>query len=186
MIFEEKKIILKDGTTAVLKTPETEDAEKQLNCIKATTVETPYFSRTIEDWDGFTAEKEKEWIQGVRDSKNSLVISCYINNEIAGNCDITFKVGSKTSHRATVGISIQKKYWNNGIGTAMFDELIKAALNHEGTEFIDLEMVEGNNRAKALYEKFGFETVSVKPNFFKQKDGTYQNLVYMQKILKKV
>lgn len=183
MIFVEKKIILKNGTTAVLKTPEPEDAEKQLNCIKATTVETDYFSRTIEDWDGFTTENEKEWIQGVRDSKNSLVISCYINDEIAGNCDITFKSGSKTSHRATVGIAIQKRYWNIGIGTAMFNELIKAANKHEGTEIIDLEMVEGNNRAKALYEKFGFEVVSMKPKFFKQNDGTYQNLVYMQKYL---
>ena len=183
MILESKKITLKDGTTAILKTPEIDDAEKQLECIKATTIETPYFSRTIDDWDGFTAEKEREWIKGVRESENSLVISCYIDDEIAGNCDITFKTGSKTSHRATVGVSIQKKYWNNGIGTAMFNELIKAAKVHKGTEIIDLEMVEDNNRAKALYEKFGFKAVSVKPNYFKQKDGTYQNLVYMQKVL---
>lgn len=183
MIFNEKKIILKDGTTAVLKTPEMKDAEKQLDCIRATTVETEYFSRSIEDWNGFTAENEKEWIRGVRDSKNSLVISCYIDDEIAGNCDITFKTGSKTTHRATVGIAIRKKYWNIGIGTAMFNELIKAANEHDGTEIVDLEFVEGNNRAKALYEKFGFVAVSVKPDFFKQKDGAYQNLVYMQKYL---
>lgn len=183
MIFEEKEIILKNGITAILKTPEPEDAEKQLNCIKSAAAETDNFSRTVEDWDGFTAENEKEWIQGVRDSKYSLVISCYIDGEIAGNCDITFKGGSKNSHRATVGIAIQKKYWNIGIGSAMFRELIMAANEHEGTEIIDLEMVEGNNRAKALYEKFGFEAVSVKPKFFKLKDGTYQNLVYMQKYL---
>ena len=65
----------------------------------------------------------------------------------------------------------------------MFNELIKAAKNHEGTEYIDLEFVEGNDRAKALYEKFGFQIKSLKPNFFKLKDGTYQNLVYMQKYL---
>ena len=33
MIFEEKKIILKNGITAVLKTPETNDAEQMLDCI---------------------------------------------------------------------------------------------------------------------------------------------------------
>ena len=101
----------------------------------------------------------------------------------AGNCDITFKVGSKTSHRATVGISIQKKYWNIGIGSAMFKELVKAAEQHNGTEIVDLEFIEGNSRAKALYQKFGFQVVSVEPKFFKLKDGTYQNLVYMQKYL---
>ena len=183
MIFEEKRIILKDGTTAILKTPEIEDSETLLANIKLTASQTDFFSRSAEDWAGFTADDEKDWIRNVRESKNTLVISCFVNGQAVGSCDITFKSGSKTSHRATVGIAIQKKYWNIGIGSAMFNELIKAAKNHEGTEIVDLEMVEGNDRAKALYEKFGFQTKSLKPNFFKLKDGTYQNLVYMQKYL---
>lgn len=183
MIFDEKKIILKDGTEAVLKTPEIKDAKTLLDNVKVTAVETDFFSRSIEDWDGFSVEDEEKWINNVRESKNALVITCFINGETVGNCDITFKSGAKTLHRATVGIAIQKKYWNIGIGSAMFEELIKAAKAHEGTEIVDLEFVEGNNRAKALYEKFGFKSVSVKPNFFKMKDGTYQNLVYMQKYL---
>ena len=65
----------------------------------------------------------------------------------------------------------------------MFKELMKAAEQHNGTEIVDLEMIEGNNRAKALYEKFGFKIISAKPKYFKLKNGTYQNLVYMQKYL---
>ena len=183
MIFEEKKIILKDGTEAVLKTPEIKDAKTLLDNVRVTAVETDFFSRSIEDWDGFSVEDEEKWINNVRESKNALVITCFINGEAVGNCDITFKSSAKTLHRATVGIAIQKRCWNIGIGSAMFEELIKAAKEHEGTEIVDLELIEGNNRAKALYEKFGFESVSVKPNFFKMKDGTYQNLVYMQKYL---
>lgn len=183
MIFDDKKITLKDGTTAILKTPETEDAETLLDNIKLTASQTDFFSRSPEDWAGFTADDEKDWICNVRESKNTLVISCFVNGQAVGSCDITFKNGSKTSHRATVGIAIQKTYWNIGIGSAMFNELVKAAKNREGTEYIDLEFVEGNDRAKALYEKFGFQIKSVKPNFFKLKDGTYQNLVYMQKYL---
>ena len=183
MIFDEKKIILKDGTEAVLKTPEIKDAKTLLDNVKVTAVETDFFSRSIEDWDGFSVEDEEKWIDNVRESKNALVITCFINGEAVGNCDITFKSSAKTLHRATVGIAIQKRCWNIGIGSAMFEELIKAAKEHEGTEIVDLELIEGNNRAKALYEKFGFKSVSVKPNFFKMKDGTYQNLVYMQKYL---
>jgi len=82
-----------------------------------------------------------------------------------------------------VGIALQKKYWNIGIGSAMFKELVKAAEQHNGTEIVDLEFIEENNRAKALYEKFGFEIISVEPKFFKLKDGTYQSIVYMQKYL---
>lgn len=183
MIFEEKNITLKNGKSAILKTPEIEDAETLLDNIKLTASQTDFFSRSPEDWAGFTADDEKNWICNVRESQNTLVISCFVNGKAVGSCDITFKNGSKTSHRATVGIAIQKKYWNIGIGSAMFNELINAAKNHEGTEYIDLEFVEGNFRAKTLYEKFGFQIKSVKPNFFKLKDGTYQNLVYMQKYL---
>ena len=183
MIFDDKRIILKDGTTAILKTPEIEDAEMLLNSIKTASNETEFLSRSIEDWEKVTVENEEKFILNVRESLNTLFIACYIDGIIAGNCDITFKTGSKTSHRATVGIALQKKYWNIGIGSAMFNELIKAAKEHDGTEIVDLEFIEGNNRAKALYEKFGFKIISVEPKIFKLKDGTYQNLVYMQKYL---
>ena len=183
MIFDEQKIILKDGTTAILKTPEIKDAEMLLNSIKTASSETEFLSRTIEDWENVTVESEEKFIRNVRESQNTLFIACYVDGVIAGNCDITFKTGSKTSHIATVGIALQKKYWNIGIGSAMFKELMKAAEEHKGTEIVDLEMIEGNNRAKALYKKFGFQVISVEPKFFKLKDGTYQNLVYMQKYL---
>ena len=183
MVFEKKKIILKNGIEAILKTPEIKDAEMLLNSIKTAGGETEFLSRTDEDWESVTVENEEKFIDNVRESRNTLFIACYIDDIIAGNCDITFKTGSKTSHRATVGIALQKKYWNIGIGSAMFKELIKAAEEHDGTEIIDLEFIEGNNRAKALYEKFGFKIISVEPKIFKLKDGLYQNLVYMQKYL---
>ena len=183
MIFDEKKITLKNGQQAILKTPCIEDAEMLLNSIKTSSGETEFLSRTIEDWESVTVESEEKFIHNVRESRNTLFIACYVDGAIAGNCDITFKSGSKTSHIATVGIALQKKYWNIGIGSAMFKELMKAAEEHNGTEIVDLEMIEGNNRAKTLYEKFGFQVVSVEPKFFKLKDGTYQNLVYMQKYL---
>ena len=183
MIFEDKKIILKDGTTAIFKTPEIKDAEMLLNSIKTASSETEFLSRTIEDWENVTVESEEKFIHNVRESQNTLFIACYVDGAIAGNCDITFKTGSKTYHRATVGIAIQKKYWNIGIGSAMFKELVKAAEQHNGTEIVDLEFIEGNSRAKSLYQKFGFQVVSVEPKFFKLKDGNYQNLVYMQKYL---
>ena len=104
------------------------------------------------------------------------------DGEIVGNCEINFHGSIKTSHRAVVAISIRQKYWGVGIGSAMFSELINEA-RKRSIEFMELEFVEGNERGKALYEKFGFEVVSVKPRVCKLKDGTYQNLVYMQKYL---
>ncbi len=183
MIFDKKKIILKNGQNAILKTPCIEDAEVMLDNIKIACGETDFLTHYAEYWDNVSVENEEEWIRNKRESENNLVIACYIDGRPVGSCDITFFNNCKNFHRAGLGISITKKYWNLGIGSAMFEALIEAAQNHEGTEIVELDFIEGNDRAKALYEKFGFKVVAVKPNYCKLKDGTYQNLVYMQKYL---
>lgn len=183
MIFEEKKITLKNGITAVLKTPEISDAAELIELMGTVSGETDFLVRYKEEWENVTVKSEEEWIKNVRESKNSFVLICSVNNEIAGICDVTFKSGIKTSHRASVGIGLRKKYWNIGIGSAMFRELINAATKRGGIDFMELEFTKGNERAKALYEKFGFQIVSEKPKAYKLKDGTYQDIVYMQKFL---
>lgn len=181
MIFEEKKIALKDGRIAVFRTPEVEDAEKMLNYIKTACGETDFLLRYPEEWDGASIEGEEKWIKGLRDSQDSLAIACYIGGEIVGNCEIRFRSGIKTSHRAGVAIAILKEYWNLGIGSAMFSELISAAEAREGTEIVELEFLEGNDRAKALYEKYGFKVVAERPNAFKLKDGRLLKEYFMQR-----
>lgn len=59
-----------------------------------------------------------------------------------------------------------------------------SAAEKRGTEILELEFVEGNNRARHLYEKFGFCIVGEKPKAFKLKDGTYRSEFLMQKYLK--
>lgn len=185
MIFEDKQITLKDGRTAILKTPCIEDAEKMLDYIKKACSETEFLLRYPEEWDSVSIESEEKWVKNLRETQSTLPITCYINGEIAGNCEINFKSGIKTSHRATVAIAILKEYWNLGIGSAMFAEIISAAEARPETEIIELEFVEGNDRAKALYKKFGFEVVCERPNAYRLKDGRLLKEYFMQKKLRK-
>ena len=185
MIFEEKKITLKDGRTAILKTPCIEDAEKMLHYIKKACGETDYLTRYPEEWDSVSVESEEKWVKNLRESQSTLAITCYIDGEIAGNCEINFRGGMKICHRATVAIAILKEYWNLGIGSAMFAELISVAEARPEIEIVELEFVEGNDRARAIYEKYGFKIVSERPNAFKLKDGRLLKEYFMQKELKK-
>lgn len=182
MIFEEKIIALKDGRTAILKSPCAEDAEKMLNYIKKSCGETDFLARYPEEWN-ISVDQEAAWVNRMRNSDDALAITCYIDNEVAGNCELRFKSGIKLSHRASIGIAILKDYWNIGIGTAMFEELIAEAEKH-GTEILELEFIEGNERGRALYERFGFETVCIRPRAVKLRDGTYRSEIFMQKYLK--
>ena len=181
MIFDEKKITLKDGRTAILKSPCVENAEKMLNFIKKSCGETDFLARYPEEW-SIDVEQEEVWVKRMLESPDILTMTCYVDNEVAGNCELRFKSGIKTSHRAEVAIAILREYWNLGIGSSMFSELISEA-RKRGAKIMELEFMEGNERAKRLYEKFGFRVVSEKPNAYKLKDGTMRKEYYMQKYL---
>lgn len=180
MIFEEKSIILKNGKAAILKTPDTSDAEKMLSYIKKACGETDFLARYPEEWENVSVESEAEWIQGNRESDSTLMITAYVDGEVVGNCQISRYGSMKTSHRATIAIGILKEYWNMGIGSSMFREMIAAARQDPDISIAELDFVEGNVRAKALYEKFGFEIVGERPNAFKLKDGRLLREYFMQ------
>lgn len=72
-------------------------------------------------------------------------------------------------------IALLKEYWNQGIGTRLFQELIRIAEENPNLIQMELDFVEGNSRARALYEKMGFRITGVKPNAIRLKDGTLLN-----------
>ena len=181
MLFPEKTITLKNGKSAILKSPCPEDAELLLSYIIRSCGETEYLARYPEEWN-VTLEQEKAWANRIRTSPNTLGITCYADGGVVGNCEITFRTGLKTAHRAGIAIAVLKDYWNLGIGSAMFEEMIAAAKAH-GTEILELEFIEGNDRAQRLYEKFGFCIVGRKPDTYKFKDGSYHAEISMQKHL---
>ena len=185
MIFQQKEITLKNGTKAILKTPEASDAAGMLAFITKACGETEFLLRYPEEWEGMTVEKEEKCIQNGRDSESTLIIACYIDGDIVGNCEINFRGGIKTGHRAVIAISILKKYWGIGIGSHMFRHLIAAAEAHEDTEIVELEYMQGNERGHSLYEKFGFRIVGERPNAYKLKDGSLRSEILMQKVLNK-
>lgn len=182
MVFEEKEITLKNGAKAVLKTPQVCDAQKMLKFIKTACGETEFLARYPEEWE-CDVEKEVKWIENCRNSPSSLMIACYIDGEIAGNCEINFRGGMKTRHRSVIAIALISKYWNLGIGSHMFEEMLAEAASREGVEMVELGFIEGNDRARRLYEKFGFQVVSKTPNAYKLRDGSLVDECYMQKYL---
>ena len=53
--------------------------------------------------------------------------------------------------------------------------MIRIAEENESILQLELDFVEGNTRARALYEKMGFRIVGVKPNAIRLKNGTLVN-----------
>ena len=87
------------------------------------------------------------------------------------------------SSRAAVMIGLLREYWGLGIGSALFREMEREAREH-GTAQLELEMIEGNDRALALYRSAGFEPMAEHPDAFRLRDGTSRAAVFMRKVLK--
>ena len=88
----------------------------------------------------------------------------------------------KIRHRADFGISIDKAYWNLGIGTALLDACVQCAAN-AGYEQIELNVVAENETAISMYRKAGFAEYGRNPRGFKSRITGYQEVVYMRKEL---
>ena len=170
MLYPSKQIRLKNGTAAWLRAPEIQDAQALIDLLKTVTAETNFLSSYPEEIT-MSHEDEERWIAGHRESPLTYDILCEIEGEIVGSCNLTRRKPQKMRHRATVGITIKQKYWNLGIGSAMFREMIALARTW-GLEQLELEFIEGNERGLHLYEKMGFRTVAERPNAIRLKDGT--------------
>ena len=183
MILEETGFRLRDGRGAVLRSPCAADAKDLLAYIIRASGETDFLMSYPEEFDGFTLEQEEAFIDANRSSPNQLMILCLVDGRIAGNCRIAFRTGMKDRHRAAVGIAVLREFWRLGIGTRMFEEMFRAAGERGGVRQIELDFIEGNSRARSLYEKMGFRITGVRPDAIRRKDGSFANEYMMQKRL---
>ncbi|CAM4117697.1 hypothetical protein STPE111643_03005 [Streptococcus penaeicida] len=69
------------------------------------------------------------------------------------------------------------------MGSKLLSEAINIVNNNKDILQIELDFVEGNSRARALYEKFGFRITGVKPSAIRLKNGELLNEYSMMKEL---
>ena len=155
MIVNDIWFTLKDGRKALLRSPKDEDIRGVLDYLYISAGETEFILRYPEECGKYTYEGEKALFDRINDSDNEAMLVCIIDGKVAGNCQIAWKTSLKTRHRASVAIALLKDYWGQGIGTRMFEEMIRIAEANENLIQLELEFIEGNSRARTLYEKMG-------------------------------
>lgn len=179
MKYEAKKVCLKNGEPALFRSPSAtvSEAAAMLKYLSTCAEETEFVIRYPEECTE-TPVQEAAYLDSINQSEDRLMIVCEIDGEIAGNCQIVFNNKIKTRHRAEVMIGILQKYWGLGIGTAMFEEMIRIAESRQVRQ-IELEYIEGNERGRRLYEKMGFVQYGERPDAICFKDGTMRKEILM-------
>ena len=181
MIFSEKEIVLKDGSIAIFRSPTAQDAPEIVAFFQRVLEETPYLLTSPQD-PPMTVESEEKFLKDLADSKNQVMIACFVDGPLVGNCMLSYELKQKIRHRGRVGISILRDYWGKHIGTRMFEELMSIARDW-GLYQLELEVFEGNDRARALYEKMGFRAFGEIPNAIRQSDGSLHSEFLMMRAL---
>ena len=106
-----------------------------------------------------------EYAKEIGNDDKSVEYFAWKNGVLIGSASLS-GLPRRMNHRATLGLTVIKAEWNNGIGTRLLEKVIGYAKQH-GIEIIDLEVRSDNVRAIHLYQKFGFVKIGTFPKYEK-------------------
>ncbi len=167
MKFEERKILLKDGRTCVLKPNSPEYAQEMLDYLRKTSAETEYLLR-YPDEVKFTLESEKEILGNLLENPYAIMMIAVVDGKVAGNGSVN-GIGDKRKiqHRCSLAIALYEEFWGLGIGTAMIDYMSELA----------------GQIGWKHYKKCGFIETGRRHNALKFDDGSFHDEILMYKDL---
>ena len=173
----------KIGRTVVLRNAEVTDAKGLLDYMRITTAETPYLIREPEEVT-MTMVQEEAFLKSKIEAERELLMVAEIDGRHIGSSSLMQIMPYKRYvHRCSLAIALYLEFCGTGIGELMMQELLEVA-KQAGYEQAELEVITGNDRAIALYEKLGFERHGHLPRNMKYKDGSYVDAEWMMKDLR--
>ncbi len=147
---------LKDGRTLTLREPAIDDAALLLNYPKIVGAETDFLLCDENGIDGLTLEGEEQWIKGTLEAPNTKMFLGFVGGELVALFDVRAAARGRIAHNGGIAISIKRDYWGLGIGSIAMQAMIDFARSTNFLRNLTLELREGNERAMALYKRFGF------------------------------
>ena len=158
---------LKNNLEVVIRELENKDAEAAVSYLNSVGGESDFLSFGENEFK-LTIEEESLFIENMKKRENAILLGAFYNEELIAIANLSgLSDWNRQKHRAVLGITIRKTFWNLGLGKEMMRQLLSFASNHEYIEIIELQVSTENLIAIALYESFGFETVGKAKRFFK-------------------
>lgn len=167
-----QSIRLKDGRCGVLRSARPEDAAAMLRLLRKTAGETEFLARGPEE-PLMGATDERRFLADRLAAADECLLVAEVAGEIVGSAGLDcVSRFAKFRHRATMGIALRRDAWGLGIGSAMMEQIVALA-KAAGYVRLELEVAVENERAAALYRRFGFEIYGTRPEAFHYRDGSF-------------
>ena len=133
--------------------------------------------------DAFTSSFEEESLHPVATSQKRLegnvkLWGAFDGEALVGLVGLDREVRAKNRHKATVvGMYVAPEAGRRGVGKALMDALLQEA-RADGIEILVLTVTAGNDGARELYVRCGFQTFGIEPNAIKV-EGQYYGKEHM-------
>lgn len=137
--------------------PKPQDAQAILDYLNQAGCESDNLSFGAEGI-GITVEDETAYLEKIQNDPNEFMILAKDKDRIIGIANLTRGKRVRTQHVATLGISLLKSHWKQGLGTSLMSQIMTRAQTSD-LEVIRLDVRSDNTIAIKLYEKFGFEKI---------------------------
>ncbi len=157
--------MLKNGKKLVIRRPVDEDACALINFLNTVGGESDNLLFGKDEF-YLTVEKEAEYIEKVNSDVNAIMLLGLIGDKIASVAELRGFGKKRNGHNSELAISVKKDYWNKGVGSAMMEELLQFARDHQTIRNVSLGVKADNYNAIKLYEKFGFRKIGVHKDYF--------------------
>ena len=110
------------------------------------------------DGDGIllTSEEMAIFLNKQASWDNQITLLAFLNDKIAGIVNITADQRKRVRHIGDLFIVIGKKYWNNGLGSLLLEEVVEWAQASGILRRLQLTVQTRNLAAVHLYQKHGF------------------------------
>jgi RimJ/RimL family protein N-acetyltransferase len=120
----------------------------------------------------------KEIIKEDTESARNLFLVAEVNGRIVGFSRCEGNKLKRTSHKVEFGVCVLKEFWGYGIGKNFLAKTVDWA-DTTGIKKITLNVLETNDKAIQLYQKYGFEIEGFLKNDKILSDGNYYTTIVM-------
>ena len=111
MKCEEREVICRDGRAALLRSAHPDDAAEMVRFLLDVCGETEFLLAYPEERQSLTDEGERTFLTRLTADDNELMLTAWVDGQLAGVANINFSTRLKMRHRANVAISIRRAYW---------------------------------------------------------------------------
>ena len=139
----------------LIREAEVEDAAELVAFLNRVSLETDFTSL---DRNGIlmTDTEMELFLDKQAHSENQITLLALLNDEIAGLVNITADQRKRVRHIGDLFIVIGQKYWNNGLGSLLLEEVVEWAQASGILRRLQLTVQTRNQAAVHLYQKHGF------------------------------